>query len=154
VPHELDLAALRLLRARGHDPRAERLVRLYSRAGEHGVLWHLVAALGLLPDLRRRDDYLHAIRAVLVAYALNTAIKYVVRRPRPDVGALTSTVSDLSFPSAHAAMSFAFARSLRSAPLYAAASAMSLSRPYLGVHYPSDIAAGAALGVAVAELAP
>jgi undecaprenyl-diphosphatase len=89
---------------------------------------------------------------VLVAYALNTAIKYVVRRPRPEVGALTSTVSGLSFPSAHAAMSFAFARSLGSAPLYAAATAMSLSRPYLGVHYPGDIAAGAALGVAVAEL--
>ncbi|MFL5845594.1 MAG: phosphatase PAP2 family protein, partial [Solirubrobacteraceae bacterium] len=66
MPHELDIAALRLLRARGHDPRAERLVRLYSRAGEHGALWHLVAALGLLLHPRRRDDYLHAIRAVLV----------------------------------------------------------------------------------------
>ena len=37
-------------------------------------------------------------------------------------------------------------------PLYALATAMALSRPYLGVHYPSDIAAGALLGDAVARL--
>ena len=38
------------------------------------------------------------------------------------------------------------------APLYALAGAMALSRPYLGVHYPSDIVAGALLGDAVARL--
>ena len=37
-------------------------------------------------------------------------------------------------------------------PLYACAVAMGLSRPYAGVHYPSDIAAGALLGTAVADL--
>ena len=39
------------------------------------------------------------------------------------------------------------------APLWAAAGAMAVSRPYLGVHYPSDSVAGFALGMAVAELA-
>ena len=38
--------------------------------------------------------------------------------------------------------------------LYWAAVAFALSRPYLGVHYPSDVVAGAALGTAVAELWP
>jgi undecaprenyl-diphosphatase len=36
--------------------------------------------------------------------------------------------------------------------LYSAALAFALSRPYLGVHYPSDVVAGAMLGTAVAEV--
>ena len=70
--------------------------------------------------------------------------------------ALTTTMSGRSYPSAHASTSFAAARVLSgplpAAPLYALATAMALSRPYLGVHYPSDIAAGALLGDAVARL--
>ena len=37
-------------------------------------------------------------------------------------------------------------------PLYAAAGAMALTRPYLGVHYPSDVVAGALLGTAIETL--
>jgi membrane-associated phospholipid phosphatase len=40
------------------------------------------------------------------------------------------------------------------APLYALAVAMGVSRPYVGVHYPSDVVAGAVLGDAVAKLVP
>jgi undecaprenyl-diphosphatase len=62
-------------------------------------------------------------------------------------------MSRLSYPSAHAATSFAAARALP-LPLYPLATAMALSRLYLGVHYPSDTLAGAALGDAVAKLVP
>jgi membrane-associated phospholipid phosphatase len=96
--------------------------------------------------------------AVLDAYALNTAIKFVVRRRRPQLSGLpplASTPTQLSFPSAHSATAFAGARSysrlgLPRAPLYVLATATALSRPYLGLHYPSDVIAGAALGGAVA----
>jgi membrane-associated phospholipid phosphatase len=128
-----------------------RLARLYSRAGEHGILWHALAVAGLLLDGERRSTYLRMTRAVAVGYVLNTAIKYVVRRPRP-AGGRVATISRYSYPSAHATMSFAAAAVLP--PLLPAATAMALTRPYLGVHHPSDIAAGAALGVAVAELTP
>ena len=61
-----------------------------------------------------------------------------------------ATPTGLSFPSSHATSSFAaaraFGRLLPSPPLYGAALAMGASRLYLGVHYPSDVAAGAALG--------
>jgi membrane-associated phospholipid phosphatase len=144
----VDRALLRLLRTRGHPPALDRAARLYARAGENGLLWFGIAALG-------RDR--RAVRVVLGALIANTAVKQVVRRPRPDLGPdlapLTPTISSLSYPSAHAATSFAAAGALgRSVPLYAAAGAMALTRPYLGVHYPSDVIAGALLGWALERL--
>ena len=152
-----DLALLRLLRTHGHPPWAERLGLAFSRCGEHGALWHALAALGLAADPARRTVYLRAMRCVLAAYAANTVIKEVVRRRRPVIDGLpplAPTISGHSYPSAHAAMSFAGARALPWPQLHTVAAAMALSRPYLGVHYPSDVAAGAALGDAVARLVP
>jgi membrane-associated phospholipid phosphatase len=155
----LDRALLRLLRTRGHAPELERAVVAYTRAGEHGLLWHALAAIGMVVDGGNRATYLRAMRSVLLAYFANTAVKYGVRRARPvleELPWLSPTVSGHSYPSAHSAMAFAAARSLSQAlpapPLYLAATAMALSRPYVGVHYPSDVLAGAVLGEAVARL--
>ncbi len=111
-------------------------------------------------DRSRRPLYLSAIRVVCIAYLTNIAMKHAVRRPRPvleRLPALSSTVSGLSYPSAHSTTSFAAARvlsggGLAPAPLYACATAMALSRIYAGVHYPTDIAAGAVLGTSMAEV--
>jgi decaprenylphosphoryl-5-phosphoribose phosphatase len=144
----VDRALLRLLRTRGHTPTLDQLASTYARCGENGALWLALAALA-------RNK--RALRAVLAALLANTAIKQLVRRARPDLGPdlppLAGTISSLSYPSAHAATSFAAAGALGpSLPLYAAAGAMALTRPYLGVHYPSDVVAGAALGWAVERL--
>jgi undecaprenyl-diphosphatase len=118
--------------------------------------------VGALVDARRRPLYLRAMRTVILAYLANIGLKYVVRRPRPvleGLPALSSTVTSLSFPSAHSTTSFAAARTLTRAgdglpvgPVYALATAMAVSRIYAGVHYPTDVAAGAALGTAIAVL--
>jgi membrane-associated phospholipid phosphatase len=109
-------------------------------------------------DSPRRGRWRVASTKVLATYALNTAVKQVVQRHRPQLAGLpplTRTPTQLSFPSAHSATSFAGARAysrlgLPAGPLYALAVGLALSRLYLGVHYPSDVLAGAALGTLMA----
>ena len=132
----------------------------FSKLGEHGALWLALSASAAAADAGRRAEFLRAGRTVLASFAANQAIKLVVRRPRPkldDLPPVVKTMSNRSYPSAHATTSAAGARALAPLlpplPLYAVAAALALSRPYLGVHYPSDTLAGAILGAAVAELA-
>jgi membrane-associated phospholipid phosphatase len=145
-------------RTHGHTPAFERVVGAYSRLGEHGSCWIALGLGGAAVTGERR--LLRGAELVAASYILNQAIKFVVRRRRPELRGLpplTPTVTQLSFPSAHATTSFAAAGVyqglLPASLLYAAALAFALSRPYLGVHYPSDVVAGAALGSAFAKLA-
>ena len=149
---------LLLLRTRGHSPSAERAVAAFSRLGEHSAVWLAIGYAGALADRSRAPAWRRARRTVLGVYAVNTTIKFAVRRRRPQIPGLPplqGTTTALSFPSAHAATSFAGALAysrtgLPAAPLYGLACAMAASRLYLGVHYPSDVLAGAALGTALA----
>jgi membrane-associated phospholipid phosphatase len=162
-PGELDRSALWLARTRWHAPVAERAISLFSRTGEHAACWLVLGAIGAVttPDAAKRRAWLRGALVVASSYAANYGIKLVVRRGRPQLPGLeplTPVVSGLSFPSAHATTSFAAARAFSdvapAALLYGAAVAFALSRPYLGVHYPSDVLAGALLGSVIAEAWP
>ncbi len=152
----LDLRVYRLVRDDGHMPALTPAIRRFSRAGEHAACWVALGLAGAALDPARRERWLRGLSAVAATYALNTLLKQVVRRRRPTLDglpALIATPTQLSFPSAHASSSFAAARAygalLPSRPLLAVATAMAWTRVYLGVHYPSDIAAGALLGTAI-----
>jgi undecaprenyl-diphosphatase len=159
----LDERLLRLARTCGHTPARELAVKRFSMLGEHAGVWIAIgAAQSLLADEGEgRARWRRATALVAGTYALNTALKLVLRQTRPqlaDLPALTKTPTHYSFPSAHASTSFAAALAYTRAglpafPLYALAKAMAFSRLYLGVHYPSDVLAGAALGTAVAAAA-
>jgi undecaprenyl-diphosphatase len=155
----LDLALYRRVRAVARTPETVGRVRSFSRLGEHGAVWLAGGSAGIVLDGRRRGRWTRATVCVGVAYAVSTSIKLAVGRRRPaveDLPHLMATPTGLSFPSSHATSSFAAARAygrlLPPAPLYCAALAMAVSRLYLGVHYPSDVAAGAALGTALGSL--
>ena len=134
-------------------------MRRYSKLGEHGLLWYGLGAAGAVLDGRRRGRWVRATAVVGGSYLISTSIKMAIGRKRPvveDLPHLMATPTGLSFPSSHSSSSFAAARAygklLPAGPLYLAASAMAFSRLYLGVHYPSDIAAGAALGSVLGTL--
>jgi decaprenylphosphoryl-5-phosphoribose phosphatase len=158
VLRAIDIAVLRFLRTHGHWPALERSVIRYSRFGEHSAIWFGVALVGVVAHRRQRHLYGRLVRALMAVEVINALLKLVIGRRRPRLAGLpplATTRSQRSFPSAHSASSFAAARilseALPGAPVYAAALAMALSRPYLGVHYPSDVLAGMALGTVIAE---
>jgi undecaprenyl-diphosphatase len=131
-----------------------------SVGGRLGLLWIGIALV--LCTLYRRWGVLGlTIVAVALADVTATGLKGLFDRPRPPLrypnqDPLVAVPDTASFPSGHAATSFAGATILafafpRVAPLfYVLASAVGFSRVYLGVHYPLDIVGGAVLGTLIA----
>lgn len=157
---ETELRALCAVQRAGRAPQVVRAARGMSLFGEHAAGWLALGALGAAVDRDRRREWLTATAAVAFAHGASIGVKRVVRRPRPDnplVQVLAGTPSALSFPSSHAtsttAAAILFGGLLRRPLVAAVVPPMALSRLVLGVHYPSDVVVGSALGAAVATAA-
>jgi len=162
VLKELDTRLLHAMRTRGHSPAAERVARGLAMLGEYGAVWLAIGVALALIDPDRRDQWLVAAALAPVSIGLNFAVKLLVRRQRPVLEGLPplgGAPSSLSFPSAHSTASFACATAMaRIAPeaacLFALAAAIAVTRPYLGMHYPSDVLGGIVLGTSLGLLVP
>lgn len=150
---------LAAIQRRLNRPPVVSAARGLSHFGEHSAGWFALGLLGAAVDRERRAEWALAAGGAVAAHAASIAIKRVVRRPRPqdpDVVVLVGTPSRLSFPSSHAtsttaaAVLFAGLTGRRLEPVLVPP--MLVSRLVLGVHYPSDVFAGAALGATVGGL--
>lgn len=146
-----------------HRDGLEDVVSSYERAGE----WLFAVAVVFLflssGQARRRAAVAAGVAAAL-ALAIGQVIAKVVDRPRPfaahahGVHLFAPHAADAGFPSDHATGAFAIAAAIWAhdrrwgAALLALAALLAVGRVAIGVHYPSDVAAGAALGAAAALL--
>lgn len=138
-------------------PGAVSAARGLSHFGEHSLGWLAAAAIGAAVDRPHRRQWAAVGVGAFGAHAASVIIKRIVRRRRPDHPAVrvgVSTPSRLSFPSSHAtsttAAAILMARATGSPLPLAIIPPMLVSRLVLGVHYPTDVLAGAALGAASA----
>jgi membrane-associated phospholipid phosphatase len=158
----LDSRLLYAMRTRFHGPAAETVAKALGRVGEYGAIWLLIGIVLAFVNPGNGEDWV--ISGILgpVAIGLNFVVKLLVRRPRPVLEGLPplgGAPSSLSFPSAHATASFACATAMtRIAPeaavLFLLATAIAACRPYLGMHYPSDVLGGIVLGTALGLVVP
>lgn len=158
-----DQRLLLLLRRRGHSPALDGAARALGNFGELSAGWTAIGLTGAALSRGDRGRWLRATFAAPLAVGANYAVKLVVGRKRPLIEEhppLSRAPSKLSFPSAHATSAVTaatvFGRVAPGArvPLFALAAAICLSRPYLGMHYPSDVLAGVGLGTLLGRAFP
>jgi membrane-associated phospholipid phosphatase len=156
----------RLMR-RSHRSRSgplDRSLVAITQAANYSRLWLAIAGgLAAFGGRRGRRAAEGGLIAIAIAAAVaNGPAKLLVRRRRPfrhSRPALIRIPRSTSFPSGHSATAFAFATGAcaelpRLAPvLIPLAGAVAYSRVHTGVHYPSDVVAGAAIGVGSGALA-
>jgi len=133
-----------------------------SRIGSNGLVWIAISFLVAIL-WRRYALFGMTLVTVVVADTSNFVLKNVFDRQRPstryeDPEPLMHPPASHSFPSGHAATSFACATVIGATaprlrvPLYALAALVAWSRVYVGVHYPLDVLAGAVWGLVVGLL--
>jgi membrane-associated phospholipid phosphatase len=149
-------------RLRGH-PRVDRVMYAASELGDFSLVWHLTSSLRALgPD----RQLVHAVRVAAVLGAesalVNGPVKSLFRRHRPPWEQQRPhrlrRPRTSSFPSGHASAAMTAAGVLaQNDPLwpvyYAIGAVVASSRVYVKIHHPSDVVAGALLGILLAQVA-
>ena len=134
-----------------------------TKLGDMGLIWILITLVFLATDKYRKAGSAMAIGLFICLILGNEVLKEVFARPRPfqasEFSLIIAPPSGYSFPSGHTMSSFAAATSMGLSHKrlskwgYILAGLIAFSRMYLYVHFPSDIIAGALLGVGIAFLA-
>lgn len=134
------------------------IMPLITKLGNGGILWICLSLILILFRKTRKTGIAMAVSLVLEVLCCNIILKPFVARPRPcDVNTAVQLLvphpTDYSFPSGHTGASFAAASALFFSknrlwiPSLILAVLIGFTRLYLYVHYPSDVLAGALIGI-------
>lgn len=164
MSNSIDERVFTAIRTKGHPAALELPVTVFSMTGNYGLFWLMLAAGFWFFGNELTIGILVLLPFVIYPTLLvNFVLKVALRRERPvhqeaNLRPLVKVPSSRSFPSSHAAMSFAAAIFMSHFhpelwPLFfGLALLMSWSRVYVGVHYPSDVLAGTVVGIAMGWL--
>lgn len=158
---EVDVSICRWLNRISRISSVRSFFAVVSRLGD-GIFWYLL--MGLIVVLDPGSGYLHALQmgiSALIGVTLYRLLKSRTVRPRPyaqrnDIDMCVNPLDQYSFPSGHTLHAFSFSIIAVShyppllAPLALFTILVALSRMILGLHYPSDVIAGAVLGSSIA----
>ncbi|HET6816490.1 MAG TPA: phosphatase PAP2 family protein [Mycobacteriales bacterium] len=146
-----------------HNDALDAVLPRLTRAADHGILWLGVAAALAASGRTGRRAAARGLTSLAVSSAVvNGPAKWVFRRSRPDhtlvpaLRQLRRQPRTTSFPSGHSASAAAFATGVAlqapaiGVPIAVVAAAVAYSRVHTGVHYPSDVVVGAAMGAGAA----
>ena len=134
------------------------IVKAITHLGDAGWLWILLSLICIILPKTRKVGFCTSGALIFDLLSVNILLKPLIARTRPyvvnpELISLIGEQSDKSFPSGHTAASFAFAVAFAmvapkkySIPVMVVAVLISLSRLYVGVHYPTDILGGALIG--------
>lgn len=141
-----------------HTPVLNKLMVMVTKTGNNGYIWFALAIPLLLMNRYRVTGFTIILGMLISGLTGEITIKHIVGRVRPcnrDFGQelLIKHPAHYSFPSGHTSSSFAvsmvmyFMQPIMFVPILIYACLMGFSRMYLLVHYPTDVIAGAALGI-------
>lgn len=139
------------------------IMKAASRLGDDGLIWIVAAVLLLIFPKTRRGGLDTALSLAIASAVNNLGFKNLIARARPynvieGLEILVEPLASYSFPSGHSCSSFAAAFAIALAfrgkgggAALILAALIALSRVYVGVHYPTDVLCGAALGMLAAS---
>jgi len=146
-------------------PALDGVMCFVTTLGNGGAFWIALAVALLLFRRTRRCGVLCAAALLMGYLTTNIALKNIIHRIRPyevidTLKILVHPESSFSFPSGHSTSSlaagwvlFRSAKKRFGVPALILGVWIALSRMYVGVHYPTDVLAGSAIGVLAAEAA-
>ena len=162
--NQLDHRLLDVLQESLRHPWLDRILTAVTHLGDLGAIWALWGVA--LFWVQRQQSLLLILAISLCALVCNLIMKPLFRRGRPfeysrEVDVLIAEPKDRSFPSGHTMASFTAAVLIctqlggwQAVLALTLALLIALSRLYLGVHYPSDVLAGAVFGSVLGAAVP
>ncbi len=137
--------------------------RFITALGDRAMIWIIFSVVLLMFRKTRKTGVMALFALIFSALIVNLTLKNLVARPRPfevidGLWVLIKKPKGYSFPSGHTSSAFSAAAVYYKCldkkygiPAILLACLIGFSRLYLGVHYPSDVIAGAIIGLTIAS---